>query len=272
MYMKTPLSLASALPRSRHGIEILEELGYSEQSLGYPLWNRMLLRANEVVRRVDNAEKASVGHIEIGLLHHRMLFDDEQKALRFSTTWSYFLPANITLMSEVPLVNKGEYEFCLSQRSALGHREITEAMCFLLVWADRLDGEHVLTAIESDGFLWEPEPVPRSHSRDALIASRYRLRCAESFEVKQGVEKLWPWLRGFRCQTVEFLGSPNNTLTSPAAKGPSHLLAEFELDQSSPTLPVLRELFEGVSSLAQWAGTLNHAHRFTGRHLNPLTV
>ena len=170
------------------------------------------------------------------------------------------------------MVNMGEYEFSLTQRSKLGHRDIIDAVCSLLMWADRLDGEHVLTAIEGEGFSWEPEPVPRTSTRDALISSRYRLRCAESFEVKQGVEELWPWLRGFRCQSVKFLGSPNSTLISITAKCPSHILAEFELHQSSPTLPVLRKLLEGASSLAQWADTLNHANRFTGRHLAPLAT
>jgi hypothetical protein len=268
MEMKTPLSLASALPGSRRAIGILQELGYSEQSLGYKLWNRMLLRANEIVRRVDAAESSSVGPIGFGVLHHRMLFDDAHKAQIFSTTWRYLLPESVILMSEVPLVNMEGYEFSLTQSSAMGHRDITEAVCSLLVWADRLDGEHVLSAVECEGLSWGCEPVPKNRSKDTFRSERYRLRCAESSQVKQGVEELWPWLRGFRCQAVHFLGSPNVLSTPTAERGQSHLLAEFELNQSSPSLPVLRQLLESASSLAQWACTLNHSHRFTGRPLS----
>ena len=265
--LKTPPTLASALPTSRQAIDILQKLGYDELSLGYSLWNRMLVRTLEILQMFKDAEafflEQHMDDIQ-GLLHHRLVFDVKEKALRFLQNCQYFLPSSFHVMSCEPVDKGHEYEICITQTSPFSMVGVISAVCFMLVWAERLDGEHELTGFVAEGRPWLHLPVPKPCPDYPGETSRYRLRCADAYQVRRAVEQFWPWLRRFSWQPLRFATSPVHSTCGLGRQGAPECLTEIELAQGSPGLLELRRLMEREPSLAPWACTLNHANRFTG--------
>ena len=265
--LKTPPTLASALPTSREAIVALKQLGYDEQSVGHSLWNRMLPRTLEIQQFFKDAEadflEQPMDGVQ-GLFHHRLVFDVKEKALRFLQNCQYFLPSSFHVMTDEPIDKGHEYEICITQTSSFSMVGVTSAVCFMLVWAERLDGEHELTGFVSDGRPWLDLPVPKPCPHHPGGTSRYRLRCADAHQVRRAVEQFWPWLRRFSWQPLRFATSPVHSSCGLGRQGALECLTEIELAQGSPGLIELRRLLERESSLASWACTLNHANRFTG--------